>query len=142
MTHPQRTPEALKSRAKRLRVSLAADGHDITHSRALEMVAKEEGFRDWNTLFASLGNRPGCPVWLGQTVTGTFMGQPFIAVVRSVRTLPGERYHVTLDFDEAVDVVTFDSFSNMRKRVQNVITSDGRSVARLSNGQPHLILDL
>jgi hypothetical protein len=142
MTNMQLSIEALKAQAKRLRAELAAQGIDMTHSQTLETIAHQHGSKDWNTLFAKIGNRPACPVWLGQVVTGKFMGQPFIGEVIGVRNLPGDLFHVVLDFDEAVDVVTFDSFSNFRKRVQNVITSQGRTDARTSNGQPHLVLDI
>jgi hypothetical protein len=47
---------------------------------------------------------------------------------------------VSLDLDEAVDVVTFDSFSSFRKRVNGVIGKDGVSQARTSNGRPQLEL--
>jgi len=142
MSNIHHSIEALKAQAKRLRGELASKGMDLTHSQTLETIAHQHGFKDWNTLSAKLGNRPACPVWLGQVVTGKFMGQPFIGEVIGVRSLPGARYHVVLDFDEAVDVVTFDSFSHFRKRVQNVITSQGQTEARTSNGQPHLVLDI
>ena len=133
--------DGLKSQAKHLRADLAASGTEIGHSRALEMIAHQYGYGDWNTLFAAVGNRPTCPVWIGQTVTGHFMGQAFIGTMIGVTVLPGNRYHVKIDFDEAVDVVTFDSFSNFRKRVNCIINPDGRTDAKTSNGQPHLVLD-
>jgi hypothetical protein len=142
MTHPPMTLEGLKQQAKSLRADMAADGLEISHSRALEMVAHQLGYKDWNTLHAKLGNRPTCPVWLGQTVVGTYLGQDFIAEVIGVRALPGNRFHVQLHFDEAVDVVTFDSFSNFRKRVNCTITPDGVTEAKTSDGRPHLVLDL
>jgi hypothetical protein len=142
MTHSPLTLEGLKRQAKSLRADMAADGTKISHSRALELVAHQLGYKDWNTLHAKLGNRTGCPVWLGQTVAGKYLGQAFIAEVIGVQTLPGNRFRINLDFDEAVDVVTFDSFSNFRKRVHCVITPDGVTEAKTSNGQPHLVLEL
>jgi hypothetical protein len=47
---------------------------------------------------------------------------------------------VSLDLDEAVDVVTFDSFSSFRKRVNGVIGKEGVSRERTSNGRPQLEL--
>ena len=38
-----------KARARELRAELAAAGTPISHSEALECVAKELGYRDWNT---------------------------------------------------------------------------------------------
>ena len=49
---------------------------------------------------------------------------------------------MTLHFDEPVDVVTFDSFSNFRTRVSKVVGPDGRSFDVTSDGVPHLVIDL
>lgn len=48
-----------KQAARSLRASLAADGVDISHSKALEHVAHAAGIADWNTLAAYL--RPAAP---------------------------------------------------------------------------------
>lgn len=42
-----------KSMASRLRTRLATSGIRITHSQALELVAAQLGFRDWNTCAAA-----------------------------------------------------------------------------------------
>lgn len=42
-----------KSMASRLRARLAANGTEITHSQALEIVATQLGYRDWNTCAAA-----------------------------------------------------------------------------------------
>jgi hypothetical protein len=49
---------------------------------------------------------------------------------------------VRLDLDHPVDVVTFDSFSNLRKRIRGTVGPDGRSKEITSDGTPHLVLDL
>jgi len=41
-----------KVMARRLRGALAQTGHVVSHSQALELVAKAHGLRDWNTLAA------------------------------------------------------------------------------------------
>jgi catechol 2,3-dioxygenase-like lactoylglutathione lyase family enzyme len=46
--------EQAKQMAKALRISLQVRGHDVAHSAALEMVAQQLGYRDWNTASASL----------------------------------------------------------------------------------------
>jgi catechol 2,3-dioxygenase-like lactoylglutathione lyase family enzyme len=46
-----------KSMAKQLRAALATECTEVSHGRALELIAKTLGFRDWNTASASLGNR-------------------------------------------------------------------------------------
>ncbi|WP_394687940.1 glyoxalase superfamily protein [Hoeflea sp.] len=133
----------LKDQARRLRSRLEANGEAISHSRALELIAAQFGFNDWNTLHAAAGNRAG-PERLtpGARVTGAYLGQPFSARIVGVQALtsaPGS-FRVSLDLDEAVDVVTFDSFSSFRKRVNGVIGKEGVSRERTSNGRPQLEL--
>ncbi|WP_417601105.1 glyoxalase superfamily protein [Pararhodobacter oceanensis] len=48
------SPDQAKSMAKRLRVALAADAVEVSHARALELIAASFGFVDWNTAVASL----------------------------------------------------------------------------------------
>ncbi|ADD43301.1 glyoxalase superfamily protein [Stackebrandtia nassauensis] len=43
-----------KTAARVLRQCLADDGFELSHSRALEIVAQQLGFADWNTASASL----------------------------------------------------------------------------------------
>ena len=134
---------ALKAQAKRLRKSLEAEGNFLTHSEPLELVASQYGYRDWNTLHAAAGNRPAEPLFVGAKVSGTYLGQTFTGEVKSLSRLnDGARYRLTLDLDEAVDVVTFESFSAFRKRINGTINRDGRSASKTSNGRPHLELAL
>jgi hypothetical protein len=53
-----RTYKDAKTMAKSLRGSLAARNVLLSHSECLEIVAKEFGFADWNTLSAKLGLEP------------------------------------------------------------------------------------
>ncbi|MEK7266055.1 MAG: glyoxalase superfamily protein [Pseudomonadota bacterium] len=129
--------DALKAQAKRLRQALADEGDFISHSEALELLAKQLGFRDWNTLHASAGNRP-TPLLLGARVSGLYLGQKFSGALVALETLSGGRHRVTIDFDEPVDVVTFESFSAFRTRVTAVIGEDGRSAEKTSNGRPQM----
>ena len=134
--------EAAKRQAKALRAGLAAQGQEISTSQSLELVAKTAGYKDWNTLHAAIGNAPRPPVYPGQIVTGRYLNQPFVAEVLGVTELSHGRYDVLLHFAEAVDVVTFDSFSNFRTRVHKAVGPDGQSFDKTSNGTPHLVLDL
>ncbi len=136
--------ETLKDQAKRLRAKLTADGKAIGHSEALEALAHQYGYKNWNTLHAAVGNRPpASPVAVGSRVRGHYLGQAFEGTVLGVQILAAaNRFRLTLDFDEAVDVVTFDSFSAFRKRVSCVIDSKGATTERTSNGQPQLQLKL
>jgi len=135
--------EDLKAQAKRLRAALQADGQAVGHSRSLELLAHQYGYRNWNTLHAALGNRPpASPVTVGARVGGRYLGQAFTGDVIGVQTLSSGRYRVTLDFDEPVDVVTFDSFSAYRRRVSCVIDGNGTTAERTSDGVPHMQLRL
>ena len=135
--------ETLKDQAKRLRARLAQEDQTISHSRALELIAAQYGFRDWNTLHAKVGNRPPLNPWmLGARASGTYLGHPFTAEVISVQALqnrPGY-YRLTMKFDEAIDVVTFESFSAFRRRINCTIDETGRSPAKTSDGRPHVEL--
>ena len=132
--------DALKSQGKALRKSLLADGPDLGHGRALELVAKSHGYRDWNTLHAAVGNAPRPPVELGQIVEGRWLGQKFTAEVLGIQTVANDRYRVILDLESPIDVVTWESFSNFRSRIQKVVNSQGRSIEKTSDGVPHLVL--
>lgn len=133
----------LKQQAKRLRIQLSEAGTPVGHSQSLEMIAKQHGARDWNTLRA-LAARPGNqrPLAVGDRVTGRYLGQAFSGYVYGLSH--GEHagfQRITLQFDEAVDVVTFDSFSSFRQRVSGTIGKDGKSPRKTSDGVPQLIVE-
>lgn len=134
----------LKDQAKRLRARLEADGTGISHSKSLELLANQYGYKDWNTLHAATGNRPlPGPVALGAEVRGRYLGQPFKGEVVAIAALTApDRFRVTFQFDEPVDVVTFDSFSAFRQRVTCTIDRSGRTAEKTSNGQPHMQLEI
>ncbi|QRM53134.1 glyoxalase superfamily protein [Sinorhizobium sp. BG8] len=144
LSTPLPSLESLKGQAKRLRIRLAAEDQPIGHSRALELVAAQYGFRDWNTLHGALGNRPPFDPWqLGSRVRGHYLGQPFDATVLAVQAItssPGH-YRLTLHFDEPVDVVTFESFSAFRQRVSCTVDETGRTASKTSDGRPHVELE-
>ncbi len=132
--------DQVKDQARALRAELARQGQEISHSAALELVAKAHGFHDWNTFHARAGNRMPPPAGLGDVVTGRYLGQEFLAEVIGVRQLSEGRYEVELQLDQPVDVVTFDSFSNYRSRIRKEIDAYGRSFDKTSDGVPHLEL--
>lgn len=135
--------ETLKDQAKALRTRLEAAGTPVSHSQALERLAHEYGYRNWNTLHAAIGNRPPvAPVELGARVRGRYLGQAFKGRVIGVQIVAPGRYRLTLDFDEPVDVVSFDSFSAFRRRVSCTVDVNGVTAEKTSNGRPHLRLDL
>ena len=135
-----------KKRAAHLREIAAENGQALSHGRALEMVAREQGARDWNTLRAQLAKRGTvsddldiAALRTGMKVEGRYMNQPFAG--RIVDTISeGEGRRIAIHLDRPVDVVTFASFSNMRRRIRGTIGKDGRSKERTSDGNPHLMI--
>lgn len=141
-----RSVEEAKARAVYLRKMAADKGLSLSHGKALEMVAKEQGAQDWNTLVARLAKiKPPPPtidfaaLHRGAVVEGRYMNQPFTGrIVDSSED--GQKLWLAIQLDQAVDTVTFASFSNMRRRVQGTIGKDGQSAERTSNGIPHLMI--
>lgn len=135
------TRDQAKRRAHALRDEAAGRGAPISLAAALERVARDLGYRDWNTASARLSNAPPVPLQVGDRVAGRYLKQPFEGRVLAVREFAGGgAFEVTLHFDEAVDVVEFESFSNFRQRVDATISSDGVSWSKTSDGQPHLVV--
>ncbi len=132
----------VKEQAKRLRAKLEADGSGVGHGKALELIAHQYGYRDWNTLHAAIGNRPPVAWNVGDHVRGRYLGQSFSAEILAVETVRPQWFRLTLDLDEAVDVVTFDSFSNFRKRLTGVVGPGGTSREKTSNGRPQLEVNM
>ncbi|MEP4196643.1 MAG: glyoxalase superfamily protein [Aliishimia sp.] len=131
---------ALKTEAKSLREDRTWEGTPTSHAQALELVARKHGVRDWNTLRAQAVR----PVRLapGTRVSGTYLGQSFAGHVQGVQLLAqGNRLRVILHFDDAVDVVQFESFSAFRQRVTAIVGQDGRSFTHTSDGVPHMVLE-
>ena len=129
--------EALKVQAKRLRAKLAG------HGQSLEIAARQWGYRDWNTLHAAAGNRRNDnPLFIGARVSDSYLGQPFAGTTLGLQQQGlAKRMRVTIQFDEPVDVVTFDSFSAFRQRVSCTLGRDFTTRERTSNGQPHMQQD-
>ncbi|WP_420861516.1 glyoxalase superfamily protein [Algirhabdus cladophorae] len=125
-----------KDQAKALRRELTATGHPITHSAALELVAKQNGARDWNTLSAQAATPT--PV-VGGPVTGRYMGHTFTGIVKSLSQV-GTAHRIAIQLDEPIDVVAFDSFSAMRSRITATINAQGISHSHTSDGVPHLVV--
>lgn len=133
--------EEFKDQAKRLRKSLAQAGTEVGHSKSLELVAQQFGFKDWNTLHAARGNQGARrPFALGDRVLGSYLKQPFRGEVVGIRSFGPGMVRITIHFDEPVDVVIFDSFSAFRQRVSGIINEDGLSPEKTSDGVPQLIV--
>ncbi len=140
-THPLPPIKALKQQAKRLRECLAQDGDFISHSEALELLAHQHGHKDWNTLYAAIGNRPAVQQFIpGARVSGRYLSQVFSGEIIGATRLSTDRIRLTIAFDEAVDVVRFDSFSAFRQRVSCTVDKYGESAEKTSDGQPQMII--
>ncbi|MFB9150214.1 glyoxalase superfamily protein [Roseovarius ramblicola] len=132
---------ALKDHARRLRATLADQGTALSHSAALETISRQWGFRDWNTLSAALCNAPA-PRWqVGQAVSGRYLGHGFTGRIKAVREATGSHRHLTIVFDRPVDVVRSDWFSSYRRQINCIVNDAGHTLAKTSDGQPHVVLD-
>lgn len=146
MSNTQNLPglDAIKAQAKRLRSSLEAEGNFISHSDALELVAKQFGFRNWNTMRASLpANTANTPpdLAVGGPVTGRYLGHAFRGKILGLQVFKGERRKIVIELDKPIDVVASEHFSSHRKRVEGVLERNGASWEKLSNGTPVLEVD-
>lgn len=129
---------AYKVQARRLREALTADGISISHGRALELVARQNGVRDWNTLSAQAATDkaiasdtsgvPAAPFAVGDRVAGTFNGKAVQGHVFGLEeTIKPDLWRATIAFDPPVDVVTSELFSSERRRITMIVGFDGRS---------------
>lgn len=135
------TTTDLKTEARRYRAAQLDAGRPISHAQSLEMVARFHGFRDWNTASGVLPVTRGPAFTVSQRIRGTYLKQPFEGTIISVTSLgAGDMFRLTVQFDEPVDVVAFDSFSAFRQRVQATVNRDGISPNRTSDGEPHMVI--
>ena len=116
----------------------------MSYSQALEAVARQHGYKDWNTIFAACGNAPSGPPWqVGQIVTGAYLGKPVRGTIKSLRQLAdGRMFRVSLDLDQPVNVSAFDSFDVMRRRLSATLNRKGETVEKITSGTPQLKLDV
>lgn len=129
-----------KAQAKALRQALAAEGVTISHSTALERVAKQQGARDWNTLQARLARAAPPRFQLNDPVRGRYLGQPFAGRIVALSHL-GTSLKLSIALDQPIDTVRFEGMSNLRRRIHGTVDENGRSAARTSDGQAHLIVE-
>lgn len=135
------TLDDAKAQAKALRAALLAQGTTISHAQALELVAKQQGAKDWNTLHARLALRNApAKLALNDRVRGHYLGQPFLGQIIGLSG-PASHRQIAIRFDAPVDVVRFNSFSNLRRQITATIDEHGRSHRHTSDGQPQLIVE-
>lgn len=141
MSSPKETTlKGLKTQAKALRTALSAKGQTVSHSEALELLARQMGVRDWNTLAATAEARPNQMAFApGMEVSGFYLGQAFRGTVLGAQTLNlGQRTRLTIEFDAPLNVTPEASFEVMRRRINATVDAAGRTFEETSNGLPHL----
>ena len=133
----------LKAQARRLSAALAEDGVAVSHSRALELIARQQGARDWNTLSAQVKNEPDTTdLAVGQRVRGAYLGHPFEGRIRGLRRIGSAGHReVIVAFDRPIDVVASKDLSSHRRQVTCVLDNANRSPRKTSDGAPILVLD-
>ena len=126
------TSSDYKTHAKRLRDALAADGIAVSHGKALELVARQHGARDWNPLAAKENGSETTvqttPFNVGDRVEGTFNDSPAQGrIIGLAETIKPSLWRVTVHFDPPVNASTSRHFAAERRRVEMVVGADGRS---------------
>lgn len=126
------TSSDYKAHARRLRDALAAEGIGVSHGKALDIVARQHGARDWNTLSAQADapapREVAAPFAVGDHVEGTFNDRPAHGrVIGLAETIKPDLWRVTVKFSPPVDASTSSAFRAERTRVEMIVGADGRS---------------
>lgn len=123
-----------KTHARRLRDALADEGISLSHGKALDIIARQNGARDWNTLSAGANGksapetRIAAPFAVGDHVEGAFNGSPANGrIIGLAETIKPDLWRVTVKFSPPVDASTSENFRAERTRVEMVVGADGRS---------------
>ncbi len=133
--------QSLKAEAKNLREHRVRAGQPMTHSAALEEVARSHGYRNWNTARATLPDRTAVPFQIGMRVRGFYLEQPFSGLLIGAQLVSGMQHlTVTVQFDEPVNVTPNLMFAAHRKRVTATVDARGISPALRGNGRPQMRL--
>ena len=133
--------DELKSQAKRLREYLSTQNINLAYGAALEAIAKQHGYRDWNTLSATVKQNTKWPC-AGERVMGKYLGHSFRGtVLKSELMSNSDNRRYTVMMDEPIDVVKSEHFSNYRQRISSTLNSDLESVDHKGNPNKILIID-
>lgn len=133
--------QTLKAEAKALREERFRAGETLSQGAALEAVARNHGYRDWNTARASVPDRVAVPFQVGNKVSGRYLDQPFVGRLIGVQ-LHGDMRHytVTILFDTPVNVTPTFTFAALRHRVMSTVDIHGISPALSGNGHPQMVI--
>ncbi|WP_417462195.1 glyoxalase superfamily protein [Kordiimonas sp.] len=136
-----------KGRAKRLRSYLAELDISLTHAHSLEAIAKEDGFRDWNTYVANppvgmaendvparaaqRDNQmvPRLKFHVGDRIKGRYRGASYAGTILGLeKTDGGPVWRIKIQFDEPVRIGQSEVLNLTRQRIRSMINADGNSV--------------
>lgn len=139
-----------KHQARRLRQALSEDGIHVSHGKALDLVARQSGTRDWNTLAASSAKTEVAPVddktapyRVSQRVSGMFYTTPFNARIIGVEeTIKPDLWRITLQFDPAINVAVSPNLTMLRRRYTVVVGADGKSRRLTGSESGNIALDM
>ena len=134
------TLSRVKQQAQILRQELSADGINITHSRALECLARMNQYKDWNTFRAKLHDyKPTRKLSEGMRVSASYLGQAVSGKLLEVTPYGTQGFNrIVLELDAPVDVAASEHFSAMRRRLSAELSPEGRTIETTSDGKPHL----
>lgn len=141
MTFSLDTPSAqtFKAEAKALRDERSRSGEPLSHSAALEEIARRHGFRDWNTARAAVPERVMVPFQVGMRVKGLYLERPFKGLVIGVQMAGDQQsFTLTVRFDDPVNVTPDFMFAALRHRVTSTVDVRGISLALRGNGKPQM----
>lgn len=149
MSYTTKTPsmsglslQSAKAQAAEYRQNQQAKGQHLSHAQSLEAIAKQHGFRTWAALRVRLIDHAPNGWIPGATISGHYLGQRFLGTLHQVTQASPGWYRLSIALDQPIDVVTFDSFSNHRSRLQAVVGDKGYTKEATSNGAPVMVVDL
>lgn len=124
-----------KQQARRLRQALGEEGILISHGKALDLIARQSGTRDWNTLSAHNTKvdtvqveDDAAPYRVSQRVSGMFHSTAFEARIIGVEeTIKPDLWRITLQFDPAINVAVSPNLSMLRRRFTVIVGADGKA---------------
>jgi len=139
------TPDLIKfakSRAKKLRTYLTAQGLMISHSQSLEATAQAEGFKDWNTYVARFdaakaaflapapkSDNNNYPLQVGDPISGTYRGCKFKGTLLGLeQTITKGVWRAKMQFDKPVRLPSAEALKLTRQRVRCLLNANGISV--------------
>ncbi|MDF9778889.1 glyoxalase superfamily protein [Pseudomonas baetica] len=144
------TSETLKSRAKRLRPAVADMFKvSVTHSQALELVAKEENFPTWDAACASYGqfrkNPPTCFPRSTQSIQVSArrdQTRSMATIFEESETIPQELHRLLDQSDSRGALVLICGATGQGKSTTANVVINDLLRANLNTNEPTLIVDV